>query len=350
MRKLVRPRRLRQGDTVAVVSLSSGMLGDPAMLHKYELARTRLERDFGLRVRPMPHALAGSEFVWAHPELRARDLMDAFADESVDGVFCAIGGDDAIRMLPYVDLETLRAHPKIFMGYSDTTVNHFMLHRAGLVSFYGPSVLCEFGEYGAMFDYTARAVRDVLFGDTEGYELRPSPMWTDELLPWGEENQHRRRTLKPDTHGGYELLQGRGRVRGPLLGGCADVFPMCIGTALWPPPEDWEGAILLLETSEDKPPPALLTYLLRNLAAQGILERLAGIVAGKPQNEVYYEEYKTAILRVVAEEAGLTGLPVLYNLNVGHAAPIGVFPLGVEMELNCEKKTLTLLESATIEA
>lgn len=185
MRKLVRPRRLRQGDTVAVVSLSSGMLGDPAMLHKYELARTRLERDFGLRVRPMPHALAGSEFVWAHPELRARDLMDAFADESVDGVFCAIGGDDAIRMLPYVDLETLRAHPKIFMGYSDTTVNHFMLHRAGLVSFYGPSVLCEFGEYGPCLTTPPGRCGTCFLGIRRGTSCGPAPCGPTNSFPGG---------------------------------------------------------------------------------------------------------------------------------------------------------------------
>ena len=341
-----RPVRLKAGDTVAVVSLSWGGLGEAELLHRYLIAKRRLEEDFGLRVRPMPHALKGAAFVHAHPELRARDLMDAFRDDSIAAIFSAIGGDDTIRLLPYIDYAVISAHPKIFMGYSDTTINHFMMLKAGVTSFYGPSVLCEFGEYGAMFDYTAQAVRDVLFGDTAGYQIKPSPLWSDTFVPWAEENMDRRKILRPDVHG-YELLQGRGTVRGPLLGGCIDVFMMAAGTAVWPAPERWRGALLLLETSEDKPSPTFVTWALRNLAAQGVLDAVSGILFGKPQDEAYYEEYKQALRQVVAEEAGRSELPILYNLNFGHAAPIGVLPIGVPAELDCEKKTLTLLESAT---
>ena len=340
-----KPRRLHPGDTVAVVSLSWGGLGDPELIHKYHLAKERLETLFGLHVRPMPHALKGSQFVYEHPELRAQDLMDAFRDSSVQAVFSAIGGDDSIRLLPYVDWAVLRDHPKIFMGYSDTTVTHFLMHNAGVVSFYGPSVMCEFGEYGAMFDYTVRAVRDMLFGDTAGYRLESSPLWSAEGLPWEEKNLNRRRSLLPELHG-YELLQGSGIVQGRLLGGCLDVFPMCVGTAAWPAPEHWDGALLFLETSEDKPAPDQVKYILRNLAAQGIFRRISGILVGKPQSEVYYEAYKQVFLQIVAGEEGLPDLPILYNLNFGHAAPIGILPCGIKAELDCAARTVTLLESA----
>lgn len=136
--------------------MSWGGLGDQNLIHKYYIAKERLEKDFGLEVMCMPHALKGSEFVAKNPKLRAQDLMNAFEDPSVSAIFCAIGGDDTIRTLPYIDLEIIRSHPKIFMGYSDTTVNHFMMHKAGLVSFYGPSIMCEFGEYVKMFDYTKK--------------------------------------------------------------------------------------------------------------------------------------------------------------------------------------------------
>ena len=63
----------------------------------------------------MPHALKGSEFVYEYPELRAKDLMDAFSDETISAVFCAIGGDDTIRILPYINLSTIQNNPKIFM-------------------------------------------------------------------------------------------------------------------------------------------------------------------------------------------------------------------------------------------
>lgn len=344
---MIKPKRLRRGDKVAVVSLSWGGLGDEALLHKYHIAKRRLEEEFGLTVVPMPHALKGSRFVAEHPELRARDLTDAFTDPSVAAVFCAIGGDDTIRTLPYVDLEAIRRNPKIFMGYSDTTVNHFMMYKAGLVSFFGPSVMCEFGEYVKMYDYTKAAVQKFLFEDTSGYSVSSSPLWSDDYIPWKEENMNIPKTLRPDAHG-YELLQGRGKVVGHLLGGCLDVFMMAIGTKIWPSIDDWTGALLFIETSEDKPSPDFAKWTFRNLAAQGVLKAVKGILVGKPQGEVYYDEYKEAILQVVAAEEGLTELPILYNMNFGHAAPIGILPYGVTAELNCERKTLTLLESATV--
>ena len=343
---MIKPKRLKKGDRIAVVSLSWGGLGDEALIHKYHIAKNRLESEFGLEVTAMPHALKGSAFVDGHPELRAKDLMDAFRDETVKGIFCAIGGDDTIRLLPYMDYDVIRSNPKIFMGYSDTTVNHFMMYKAGLVSFYGPSVMCEFGEYVKMFDYTAEAVRDVLFGDTAGYEIKPSPVWSDDFVPWDEKNIGIQKTLKPDTHG-YEVLQGRGKVTGHLLGGCVDVFPMIFGTEIFPALNEWDRAVLFLETSEDRPSPSQFRYVLRNFAAQGILKRLSGIIVGKPQGEQYYDEYKEVLLKVIAGEEKLADLPVIYNVNFGHAMPIGIIPYGIEAELDCDNKTITLLESAT---
>ena len=181
----------------------------------------------------------------------------------------------------------------------------------------------------------------------ENYKTIPVPLIIMSRFPYMEPYASKAHAiLRPDVHG-YELLQGRGTVRGPLLGGCIDVFMMAAGTAVWPAPERWRRALLFLETSEDKPSPTFVTWALRNLAAQGVLDAVSGILFGKPQDEAYYEEYKQALRQVVAEEAGRSELPILYNLNFGHAAPIGVLPIGVPAELDCEKKTLTLLESAT---
>ena len=152
--------------------------------------------------------------------------------------------------------------------------------------------------------------------------------------------------MRPEEHG-YEVLCGSGTAQGHLLGGCLDVFPMLCGTALWPAPEAWRGALLFLETSEDKPSPAYVTYVLRNLAAQGILASLHGILFGKPQDEAFYEEYKAVLRQVVVAEEGLD-LPILYNVNIGHARPIGVLPMGVQAEIDCSGPFLTLLENPTM--
>ncbi|MDD4844662.1 MAG: LD-carboxypeptidase, partial [Anaerotignum sp.] len=258
-----------------------------------------------------------------------------------------IGGDDTIRTLPYINLDIIRKHPKIFMGYSDSTINHFMMHKAGIVSFYGPTIMCEFGEYVKMFDYTKMAVNNLLFDDWAQYSLLSSSQWTDDFIPWSESNQNIAYALKPEAHG-YEIINGSGTVKGHLLGGCIDVFLMANGTKIWPTLNEWTNAILFVETSEEQPSPEFLKWSFRNLAAQGILKVLKGIIVGKPQGGKYYEEYKAAITQVVASEEKLHELPIFYNVNFGHAKPTGIIPYGIMTELNCEQKTITFLENPTI--
>lgn len=344
---MIKPKRLCRGEKIAVVSLSWGGLGDDCFIHKFSIAKERLEKDFGLEVICMPHALKGSEFVSEHPELRAEDLMNAFSDNSISAIFCAIGGDDTIRILPYIDFDVIKNNPKIFMGYSDTTINHLMMYKAGLVSFYGPSIMCEFGEYVKMFDYTQKAVKDILFDEWEQYRILPSAEWTDDYIPWQESNINTPHRMKKDTHG-YEVINGKGVVQGNLLGGCIDVFMMAIGTEIWPALKDWKDAILFVETSEDKPSPDFIKWTFRNLAAQGILNVINGVIVGKPQGETYYDEYKKAIKQVIADEEHLYNLPVFYNVNFGHSKPIGIIPYGIKAELDCENKSIILLECPTI--
>lgn len=344
---MIKPKKLSKGDKAAIVSLSWGGLGDENFIHKYNIAKERLERDFGLEIVCMPNALKGSEFIAKHPECRAKDLMQAFSDNSISAIFCAIGGDDTIRILPYIDFEIIRNNPKIFMGYSDSTINHFMMYKAGLVSFYGPSIMCEFGEYVKMFDYTQTAVKNMLFENWEQYHLLPSEEWTDDYILWQESNINTPHTMKKDAHG-YEVMNGSGIVQGHLLGGCIDVFMMAIGTKIWPALEDWKDAILFIETSEDKPSPDFIKWTFRNLAAQGILKVLQGILVGKPQGEKYYEDYKTVIKQVVVEEERLDNLPIFYNVNFGHAKPIGMIPYSIMAELDCKNKSIVLLECPTV--
>lgn len=340
---MIKPKRLTKGDRVALVSLSSGMGGDTLFSHRTMLGKKRLE-EMGLIVKCMPNAMKGTAFLDKHPEKRAEDFMAAFLDREVKGIFCMIGGDDTIRLLPFIDFSVISKNPKIFIGYSDTTINHFMMYKAGVTSFYGPSILAEFAENGAMHSYTKEYFQKVIFDGQSPLSIVSSPEWTSEFLEWSkEENNHRFRKMVPEKRG-YELLQGQGVVRGKLLGGCVDVFPMIIGSTLWPTLDRWENTILFLETSEDYPTPSTLKYLLRSFVAQGIVEKLKGIIFGKPRDETYYEEYKEVFKQVIAREAGRQDLPILYNMNFGHASPICTLPYGTLAEIDCEKTTFTLLE------
>lgn len=345
---MLKPTHLSPGDRVAVVSLSSGILGEPKFIHKYRIAKERLERDYGLLVEAMPNALRGADYLYRHPEARAQDLMDAFRDPSIRAVFCAIGGDDTIRLLPYIDFDVLRDHPKIFTGFSDTTSNHFMMHRAGLVSYYGLSVMCDLAEYVSINEYSRDLMERTIFRPQPRLEIPCSEFcaFEKEKVLWAEENMHLLRPRRKNT--GYEILQGSGKVEGELLGGCLDVFVELMGTEIWPKPEEWEGKLLLLETSEVDMPDELLRWNLRGLQAQGILNRIRGVVFGKPAAEDKFESYKDVLRQVIGFEAGLPELPILYNVNVGHSYPIGLFPLGLRYELDCDRKRLTLLEPATL--
>ena len=345
-KKMIKPKRLECGDKVAIVSLSRGMIGDEMFVHKYELARKRLE-EYGLVVVAMPNALKGTDYLYRHPEARAKDLMDAFLDPGIKAVFNAIGGDDTIRLLPYIDFDVLRDNPKIFTGFSDSTTNHFMMHKAGLVSYYGLSVMNNIAEYVAMNEYTKHAMEKTLFDPPDKLEIPCSDFcsYEKDKIWWSEENMNLSTPRRPNT--GYEVIQGRGKATGELLGGCVDVFPELLGTSLWPAPDLWKGKILLLETSESDMPEMVLCWLLRNLQAQGILHAINGIIVGKPAVEEKLESYKEVYKQVVGFEADLPELPILYNVNVGHAYPIGVFPLGLRYEIDCDNRTLTLLERAT---
>ena len=344
---MLKPKHLSRGDKVAVVSLSSGILGEPQLIHKYRIAKERLERDYGLRVRAMPNALRGADYLYRHPEARAQDLTDAFRDPEIRAVICAIGGDDTIRLLPFIDFDILRANPKIFTGFSDTTTNHFMMRKAGLVSYYGLSLMCDVAEYVSINEYTRDMMERTLFSPQPTLDIPCSGFcaFEQEKVPWAEENQTIPRPRRKNT--GYQVLQGSGKVEGELLGGCLDVFVELMGTALWPAPQEWEGKLLLLETSEEDMPNELLRWYLRGLQAQGILSRVSGIVFGKPAAEDKFDSYQEVLRQVVGFEAGRPELPILYNVNVGHSYPIGVFPLGLRYELDCERKRLTLLEPAT---
>ena len=344
---MLKPRRLSPGDRVAAISLSWG--GPGTIPHRYEAGKAQLEAEFGLEVVATPHALRDADWLQRNPQARAHDLMEAFADPAIQGIISTIGGDDSIRLLPYIDLNVIRAHPKVFLGYSDTTVTHMACFQAGLVSFYGPAIMAGFGENVEMFPYMVDAVRRTLFSTDPIGTVEPNRAgWTVEHLDWADPaNQSRRRKLQPCT--GWRYLQGTGTRRGHLIGGCFEVFDWLRGTAVWPKLEDWQDAILFLETSEEAPSPNAVRAGLRCLAAMGVLQRLSGILFGRPGGQVppeQFADYDAALLQVVAEEEGLTELPIITRMDFGHTDPMMVLPYGVEAEIDCAAERFSILEGA----
>jgi muramoyltetrapeptide carboxypeptidase LdcA involved in peptidoglycan recycling len=286
MKTLKKPDKLKRGDKIALVSLSWGGAGDPDIQWRYNQGKERLQKIFGLEVIEMKHTLAGTEYIYNHPKKRAEDLMNAFQDNSIKGIIACIGGIESIRMQPYIDFDIINKNPKVFMGYSDTTTTHLFCYKAGISSIYGPTLLVDFAENVSMNQYTVEHIEKTLFKSEVIGRIAPSSEWTSEYLPWDEKNKLIQRKYKPSQ--GYELLQGKGTVQGHLIGGCFEVFDSLRGTEIFPKPEDFEDSILFLETSEEKPPAWFIECGLRNYGICGILDKIKGIIWGKPQDEAHY--------------------------------------------------------------
>ena len=205
---MIKPKKLKKGDKVAIVSLSSGLAGEEMFRHRYELGKKRLEQ-LGFNVVTMKNSLKGIEYLYNHPEKRAEDFMEAILDKDIKGIICNIGGDDTIRLLPYIDFKAIANNPKVFMGYSDTTINHFMMQKAGVVSYYGPAVMTDFAENNNMHTYTLKYINEVLLENRENIVIKSSDKWTSEYLDWAiEENNNISRKMNEEKRG-YEVLQGK---------------------------------------------------------------------------------------------------------------------------------------------
>lgn len=335
---LRQPKKLNIGSRIAVVSPSWG--GPGSFPDRFSAGKSQFAEAFGVELIDMPHCNAPAEWLHRHPKARADDLMQAFADPDIDGIITSIGGDDAIRLIPYIDLQIIANNPKVFMGYSDTTTLHFACYKAGLSSFYGPSIMAGFAENGGLFPYMKEAVAKTLFSSEPIGRIPEAKEWTVDHLDWGNPaNQMQKRQCQPAS--GWELLQGRGSVEGHLIGGCIDVFPMIIGTSIWPSLDTFDRAILFLETSEEAPPVYDVQRILRNLGVQGILEKLSGILIGRPGGGVAdLRQYDVAIQSTVAEEFGLSDLAIMAQMDFGHTDPMCVLPYGANTQIHCDTKEI----------
>lgn len=338
---------------IGIVSLSSGVLGEDFVAHEVKIGIERL-KEYGIEVEFLPNSKKGIEFIKNSPEARAKDLIKAFKDDSIDMILCAIGGDDTYRLLPYLfennELEKI-AKQKIFLGFSDTTMNHFMLNKVGIKTFYGQAFLPDICELSnEMLPYSKHFFEE-LINNGKIKEIYPSDVWYNEREDFSEKSIGI--SMEEHQNRGFELLRGNAKFEGQILGGCLetifDIFDnsryedtvyLCQKYNLFPSLNEWENKILLIETSEERPKPELFRKMILKLHEYGIFDVISGLIVGKPQNEEYYEEYKQILLDEIKNQ----DLSIVYNINVGHSTPRCIIPFGVNAKVDIERQIIEFKE------
>ena len=323
---------------IAVVSLSRGILGESFVSHEVKIGEERIS-NLGIELCYMDNALKGLDYLDQHPEARANDLLQAFKDPSVDMILCAIGGDDTYRLLPYLfDNNELKSviTPKIFLGYSDSTINHFMLNKLGLNTFYGQSFLSDVCELSStMLPYSKKYFEE-LVNKGKIDKIEPSSVWYDSRQDFSENAINSE--MKSHNNEGFVLLQGSPTFSGKILGGCIDTIfdifddtrhkdspALCKKYNLFPSLEYWKDRILLLESSEEKASPKKYRDMIKAIKDYGLFDVVNGVLIGQMMDRAYEAEYK-AILK---EERNNSSLSIVTNINIGHSNPRCIIPFGV---------------------
>jgi Uncharacterized proteins, homologs of microcin C7 resistance protein MccF len=358
---MIKPNKLERGDKIAIISLSRGLLGEPFMERQKKLIEKRIN-DFGLEVIYTPNALKGIEYLEKNPLAKADDLKWAFKEDSIKGIICAIGGDDTYRTVPYLlsdeeFINNVKANPKVFIGYSDTTINHLMFQRIGLTTYYGPAAIVDFGELANEMLPYSKMWFEKLFSTESDTEITSSPVWYLERTSFGESEFGKDRIIKKEENG-YEILNGSGKTTGKLFGGCIESLSELLSGDrysdepevnakfnLFPTLEELSGKILFLETSEEQPTPDRLSELLSVLDQYGVFEVVNGVIIGKPQDGAHYDEYKKIYMDII----GKYNKPILFNMNFGHSHPRCILPYGIEATIDCDNKKIIINEPLVLE-
>jgi muramoyltetrapeptide carboxypeptidase len=309
---LRRPPLLRPGMRIGIVAPSSPIRDGEVVEEGVGVIRA-----MGLEVVIGPHALDDTGHLAGSDRDRASDLVQMLTCADIDGVICLRGGWGALRTLLSVrapDFERLRnTTPKVFVGFSDATVVHGLLHRMGWVTLYGPMISTLSQACG---DTVTTLESSIMQGGRTLVEARP--------------DQKR-----------FTTIVG-GITTGPLVGGCLQVLCLMTGSP-------WEfayaGSVVLLEDVDSVLPD--IESRLCHLLASGRLKQCSGIVIGE-------------CVRCSAGQASITlenlfrelltplGVPVLYGLPLGHGEELLTVPLGVEVRLDATNGQLEALHSAVV--
>lgn len=312
-----KPPRLKEGDVVGLVepSWSSGDRFDIALA-------AETVRAMGLVPKLGKHVGERHGYLAGRDEQRAADLNAMFADPAVRAIFAIRGGSGAARILPLLDWHTIRANPKLMIGFSDVTALHMAIAaRAGTPTLHAP-MLSYSSHWGKLSWDAFRAV--AFEGATPTYS-NPAGK-EDRLVP----RSGRIRTFAP------------GKASGKLLGGNLTVLTALMGTPYFP---DFDGAILFLEEVEEAP--YRIDRMLTQLALGGVLGKVAGVVFGQcTRCEGGSMLGGFTVSEVLDHHLTRLRIPAFEGALVGHIPDQFSLPVGIRAEMDATAGTIRMLEPA----
>ena len=305
---LIKPPCLQKGDTIGLIS--------PANQIKPEEVEPVVDflSDKGFRVKLGEHIFDQYGYLAGKDEARAQDVNQMFADESVQGILTLRGGWGCNRILPLIDYQLIRQHPKVIMGFSDiTSLLLAISSRTGLITFHGPVGVSTWNPF--TLDY----VQSILV-NSQMMVLQNPPE-----LPINTINS--------------------GKARGSLWGGNLSVLASMIGSDYLP---QWQEAILFVEDiGEDV---YRLDRLLTQLKLAGILEQLSGFIFGQCTDCPAGEDGEPSLTleQVLEDLLKPLGIPAWSGAAFGHVQDKWTLPVGLPVEIDAEQGTIKMLTPAVV--
>ena len=323
---------ISRGDAIGYFSPSS-----PATQYapkRYARARQYLqEKGFEL----VTGSLTGQSDFYRSGSIHARadELNTLIRNPKVRCIMSTIGGSNSNALLPYLDYEALIADPKVIIGYSDATSILLAIHqKTGLVPFYGPALVASFGEFPPLVDATFESFASMVMArDTHTHTYTPPQFWTDEMIPW--EEQDRAKSLRANDCAFF----GTGTISGRLIGGNLNTMWSIWGSPFMPPIR--EGDILLIEDSLK--PISTVERLFAFLKINGIFDRVSAVLLGK--HELFDDKGSgRSPLEVLLEVLDGQELPIVNGFDSCHTHPMLTVPLGLPITIDFDQERVSIHE------
>lgn len=341
---LLKPEILKGGDTIMLISPASGLAGVDSLRHRADIGKIALQR-MGFKVVEGMHSRVVGERAGT-PEERVSDIHEGLTNSKVKAFISMIGGDHVCaEILPYLDYDLVKKNPKIFMGYSDTTALLLGIYsKTGLVTFYGPAVMTELGDYPEILPYTKRWMEKALTSSESIGRIEPSSEWTDEFLDWTK-GLDLTRPREMQHSKGWEWIQ-QGKATGKLLGGC--IQSLAFLTENYPEYlPNFSKSIFFWESAEKKAgiahPPKEVSTDLKKIKEFGILDKMKGMIVGRPYK--YTDSWHEELKRIITETVDDPRKPIVYNVEIGHTNPVLTLPIGVQVSLDSSQNMFSIMES-----